>query len=509
MSRLSSHTHIIKVRGSYICDRELGILMSPVASDGDLGAYLARVFDSGMTNEQAVILNRAFGCLTSGLVYIHKHTIRHKDIKPQNILIHDGRVIYTDFGISFDADQQDTTTIGYTNAFTRRYCAPEVQDYTSRNRKSDVYSLGCVFLEMLDALEPKIGLRSMDGLPYFEKLDQVRQQLLQASVTERARKELFRICYDMLEPSLVHRIDTGSVLCRIYRLGDPKDNPEIGLFCDDCLVIAECNDMVTQRELVNDCTVLSLDANPTADIVSSEAATERATKETTKKRKNKGTISSAESREGNEPKSFRRAFGLGTPRYYCTACGELGHNSSRCPNKCWACGDIYHKSVDCPNKCWTCDSVGHYARNCPNVCDACGKIGHPTDDCPNRCWTCGEVGHLARDCQDECFVCGRLGHGTQKCRGKCHKCGKIGHWKRNCYEACGECGSLRYCGATLLTIIFTGGDLRHEVTQCHNKKTKKTKKKRGRGGDVCYECRFFSSCHASITMLITPNSQRP
>jgi serine/threonine protein kinase len=145
MSRLSSHTHIIKVRGSYICDRELGILMSPVASDGDLGAYLARVFDSGMTNEQAVILNRAFGCLTSGLAYIHKHTIRHKDIKPQNILIHDGRVIYTDFGISFNADQQDTTTIGYTNAFTRRYCAPEVQDYTSRNRKSDVYSLGCGF----------------------------------------------------------------------------------------------------------------------------------------------------------------------------------------------------------------------------------------------------------------------------------------------------------------------------------------------------------------------------
>jgi hypothetical protein len=237
---------------------------------------------------------------------------------------------------------------------------------------------------MLDALEPKVGLRSMDGLPYFERLYQVRQQLLQASVTERARKELFRICYDMLEPSLVDRIDTGSVLCRIYRLGDPKDNPEIGLFCDDCLVIANCNDMVTQRELVNDCTVLLLDANPTADIVSSEAETERATKEATKKRKNKGTISSAESREGNEPKSFRRAFGLGIPRYYCTACGELGHNSSRCPNKCWACGDIYHKSVDCPNKCWTCDSVGHYTRNCPNVCDACGEIGHPTDDCPNR-----------------------------------------------------------------------------------------------------------------------------
>ncbi|KAH4316220.1 hypothetical protein HBH64_008220 [Parastagonospora nodorum] len=474
MRRLVSHKHIVKFWGSYICDRELGIFMSPVARDGDLAAYLARVFECGMTDDQAVILNRAFGCLTSGLAYIHKQTIRHKDIKPKNILIHDGRVIYTDFGISFDADQQDTTTIGYTYAFTRRYCAPEVHDYASRNRKSDVYSLGCVFVEILDALEPDIGLRSGDGLPYFEKLDQVRQQLLQASVTRRARKDLLSICYDMLEPSLADRIDTSSVLCRMYRFGDRKDNPKVGLFCEDCSVKVDCKDTVTQEELVDDCTELSLDANPTADIVISAAEIGSATKEPTKKHKNKGTISSTESREGNEPTILQNNFSFRTPRYYCTACGELGHNSSRCPNECWACGEIYHKSVDCPNKCWTCDSVGHYARNCPNVCDACGKIGHPTDDCPNRCWTCGEVGHFARDCQDECFVCGRLGHGTQKCRGKCHKCGKIGHWKRNCHEACGECG-----------------DLEHGETQCPNKKTKKEKE--GRCEDVC--CGFGDPGH--------------
>lgn len=302
------------------------------------------------------------------------------------------------------------------------------------------------------SLEPKIGLRLLDELPYFEKLDQVRQQLLQATVTGRERKELLRICYDMLEPSLANRIDTGNVLCRIYKLGNPKDNPEIGLFCDDCSVVTECNDIV-QDELVDGCTELSLDANPTADIISSEAETESATKKATKKRKKKGTISSIDSREGYDPTIFRRTLSFGTPRYHCTVCGELGHKSSKCPNECWACGEIYHKSVDCPNKCWTCDSVGHYARNCPNVCDACGEIGHPTDDCPNRCWTCGEVGHFARDCQDECFVCGRLGHETQKCRGKCHKCGKIGHWKRDCHEACGGCESLRHCDVTMLTMV--------------------------------------------------------
>jgi serine/threonine protein kinase len=464
MERLSSHIHIIQVWGTYICDRELGILLSPVANGGDLGAYLARVFESGMTSEHEIILNRAFGCLTNGLAYIHKLTIRHKDIKPQNILIHDGRVIYTDFGISFDADQQDTTTIGYPGAFTRRYCAPEVQDWAERNRKSDVYSLGCVFVEILDALEPKIGFRCMDRLPYFEKLDEVRRRLVQHSATGKARKELLRICHDMLEPSQVDRIDTGSVLRRIARLGSPEDKPGVGLFCGDCSAIIECKDITTQEELVDGFTVPSLNANPDGDIVlslnvnpntdtiSPEAGIESTATKAAEERNNKKRVPSIEFGEENRLTVSPRAFHSQTSRYYCTTCGELGHSSSKCSNKCWACGELYHKSADCPNKCWDCDSVGHYARNCPNKCwtcdqvghqakncpnecDACGKIGHPADNCPNRCWTCSGVGHFARDCQDKCFVCG-----------------KIGHWKRDCDDACFECEFRCYLEATMLTI---------------------------------------------------------
>jgi serine/threonine protein kinase len=44
---------------------------------------------------------------------MHEQTIRHKDIKPQNILIHRGSAIYTDFGISLDFAQQDSTTTGH------------------------------------------------------------------------------------------------------------------------------------------------------------------------------------------------------------------------------------------------------------------------------------------------------------------------------------------------------------------------------------------------------------
>jgi serine/threonine protein kinase len=175
IKRLHSHHHIIQIYWSYTRGREFGMLLTPVASDKDLGAYLLDIHDAGKgpSIKQQWVLYRAFGCLLSGLAYIHRHTIRHKDIKPQNILIHEGHVIYTDFGIAFDANEQSTTTTGMSEAFTRRYCAPEVANNQPRNRKSDVFSLGCVFVEIWAAIYFESGLSLLDPRPYWTRVDEV------------------------------------------------------------------------------------------------------------------------------------------------------------------------------------------------------------------------------------------------------------------------------------------------------------------------------------------------
>lgn len=111
-------------------------------------------------------LRSYFGCLTASLKYLHEQSIRHKDIKPQNILISKGRVLFADFGISRDCvDNVGSTTTGLTPA-SPRYCAPEVAAYEARNTSSDIWSLGCVFIEMAAALQ---GL-SVDWIKeYFAK----------------------------------------------------------------------------------------------------------------------------------------------------------------------------------------------------------------------------------------------------------------------------------------------------------------------------------------------------
>ncbi|KAF2819070.1 kinase-like protein [Ophiobolus disseminans] len=160
VKRLAAHHHIIQVHATYVLRRELAIILSPVADGGDLANFLQDYQDKSLNGdmvdlEQNRILKKSFGCLASGLAFMHRHTVRHKDIKPQNTLVHFGKVIYTDFGLSYDyGDASQSATTGIVGGHTKRYCAPEVAQGASRNIKSDVFSLGCVYIEIIAAMWP-------------------------------------------------------------------------------------------------------------------------------------------------------------------------------------------------------------------------------------------------------------------------------------------------------------------------------------------------------------------
>lgn len=101
------------------------------------------------------ILRGYFVCLSQALRYLHEQGVRHKDIKPANILIDRSEsVILTDFGISrrFPKDKSHVTNDEWN--FTRKYASPEIMKDRKmpRDDASDVFSLGCVFLEMATLL---------------------------------------------------------------------------------------------------------------------------------------------------------------------------------------------------------------------------------------------------------------------------------------------------------------------------------------------------------------------
>lgn len=123
--------------------------MSPIA-DGNLHGFYARV---SQNPENVKALRTFFGCLTSAIDYLHESKIRHRDIKPENILVKGSDVYLTDFGISLDWENLSRGTTTADSGKTRLYCAPEVANYQVRNSSSDIWSLGCVFLEMCTVLK--------------------------------------------------------------------------------------------------------------------------------------------------------------------------------------------------------------------------------------------------------------------------------------------------------------------------------------------------------------------
>ncbi len=102
--------------------------------------------------EEVVRLGRQ---LCAALQHAHDKGIVHRDLKPSNIMVlKDGTVKLTDFGIAKDLDRTSITEVNCTVG-TASYMSPEQcrgeRDLTS---KSDLYSLGIMFYELLTGKKP-------------------------------------------------------------------------------------------------------------------------------------------------------------------------------------------------------------------------------------------------------------------------------------------------------------------------------------------------------------------
>ena len=126
-------------------------LVTPYISGGSLKRKLDQRRRFGL-EEVGHVLRQ----LASALDYAHANRLIHRDIKPQNVLLHaDGRLVLGDFGVAKLVSAPDAASNTRPSG-TIAYMAPELFK-GEVSRAADIYALGVVVFQMLTGNVPFTG----------------------------------------------------------------------------------------------------------------------------------------------------------------------------------------------------------------------------------------------------------------------------------------------------------------------------------------------------------------
>jgi eukaryotic-like serine/threonine-protein kinase len=149
------HKHIVRIYDLGVADDHAYIAMEHFPA-GDLRQRMR----SPVSPKSAVGYLKQ---IASALDAIHSVGILHRDLKPANVMLRaDGSLCLIDFGLA-KTDDEDTSLTGTREIFgTPYYMSPEQGHAEDIDARSDLYSVGVVFYEMLTGRKPYNGTTAME-----------------------------------------------------------------------------------------------------------------------------------------------------------------------------------------------------------------------------------------------------------------------------------------------------------------------------------------------------------
>lgn len=103
--------------------------------------------------------------IAGALLIVHQAGILHRDLKPPNIMLREnGQVVLIDFGLAKNLINRTRSTAAGVLRGSPYYMSPEQAQGLDLDERSDLYSLGVIFYEMLVGSKPHVGATALDVL---------------------------------------------------------------------------------------------------------------------------------------------------------------------------------------------------------------------------------------------------------------------------------------------------------------------------------------------------------
>jgi eukaryotic-like serine/threonine-protein kinase len=148
------HPNVVTIYGAEQIESRIGLWMELVK-----GRTLQQILDEGQSFTPAEVVRIGIE-LSRAVEAVHAAGLLHRDIKPHNVMVEDaGRVVLMDFGTGREVDDDSAAGL----AGTPLYLAPELLSGSDPSVRSDVYSLGVLFYQLLTRSHP-VRARSLHDL---------------------------------------------------------------------------------------------------------------------------------------------------------------------------------------------------------------------------------------------------------------------------------------------------------------------------------------------------------
>ncbi|CAE7403679.1 PEPKR2 [Symbiodinium sp. CCMP2592] len=170
MFQTGEHPNIVSLLGVFGVEkadasfkRERYALVMELGSSGDLGALLARGVLPEFRGTEIMI------GVMSALAFLHSQRIVHRDVKPENVVLHaDHRPMLVDFSIAASLD--DPTAL-LRSSGSPGYAAPEIVEQRAHCEKVDVFGAGALWYTLMSGRLPFPGNSTKEILANSRRCD--------------------------------------------------------------------------------------------------------------------------------------------------------------------------------------------------------------------------------------------------------------------------------------------------------------------------------------------------